>query len=86
MSGGSPWSAPKPAERQTARPPSDLQDHHRRPARGERDLARADRTGQSALEDTLSLLSACDDLKLVLNAAHFSPSGRRFGSYYGQGG
>ena len=49
-------------------------------------VARADRTGQSALEDTLSLLSACDDLKLVLNAAHFSPSGRRFGSYYGQGG
>lgn len=46
-------------------------------------VARADRTGQSALEDTLSLLSACDDLKLVLNAAHFSPSGRRFGTYYG---
>ena len=45
-------------------------------------VARADRTGQSALEDTLSLLSRCRDLKLLLNAAHFSPSGRRFGAYY----
>ena len=49
-------------------------------------VARADKTGQSALEDTLSLLSACPDIKLLLNAAHFSPSGRRFGTYYGYGG
>ena len=47
-------------------------------------VARADRTGQSALEDALTLLSSCPDLKLLLNAAHFSPSGRRFGVYYGQ--
>ncbi|MDF1833593.1 MAG: capsular biosynthesis protein [Alteraurantiacibacter sp. bin_em_oilr2.035] len=47
-------------------------------------VARADRTGQSALEDALTLLSACPDLKLLLNAAHFSPSGRRFGAYYEQ--
>ncbi len=47
-------------------------------------VARADRTGQSALEDALTLLSSCPDLKLLLNAAHFSPSGRRFGAYYGQ--
>lgn len=45
-------------------------------------VCRADRTGQSALEDALSLLSACPDIKLLLNAAHFSPSGRRFGAYY----
>ncbi len=45
-------------------------------------VARADRTGQNALEDALMLLSACPDLKLLLNAAHFSPSGRRFGAYY----
>ncbi|RPF70192.1 AAA family ATPase [Aurantiacibacter spongiae] len=49
-------------------------------------VARADRTGQSAMEDALTLLSACPDLKLLLNAAHFSPSGRRFGAYYGQEG
>ena len=49
-------------------------------------IARADRTGQSALEDALTLLSACPDLKLLLNAAHFSPSGRRFGAYYGEEG
>ncbi|MGB3796074.1 MAG: AAA family ATPase [Alteraurantiacibacter sp.] len=47
-------------------------------------VARADRTGQNALEDALTLLSACSDLKLLLNAAHFSPSGRRFGAYYGE--
>ena len=47
-------------------------------------IARADKTGQSALEDALTLLSACPDIKLLLNAAHFSPSGRRFGAYYGE--
>ena len=47
-------------------------------------VARADRTGQHALEDALTLLSSCPDLKLLLNAAHFSPSGRRFGAYYGE--
>lgn len=49
-------------------------------------VARADVTGQSALEDALSLLSSCPDIKLLLNAAQFSPSGRRFGTYYGYGG
>ena len=48
-------------------------------------VARADRTGQNALEDALTLLAACPDIKLLLNAAHFSPSGRRFGAYYGEG-
>lgn len=47
-------------------------------------IARADRTGQSALADALTLLSTCPDIKLLLNATHFSPSGRRFGAYYGQ--
>lgn len=49
-------------------------------------ICRADQTGQSALEDALTLLSACPDIKLLLNSANFSPSGRRFGSYYGYGG
>jgi exopolysaccharide/PEP-CTERM locus tyrosine autokinase len=48
-------------------------------------VVRADITSQSSLEDALSLLSTCPDIKLLLNAAHFSPSGRRFGSYYGYG-
>lgn len=46
-------------------------------------IARADKTGQSSLEDACQLLSGCPDIKLLLNAAHFSPSGRSFGSYYG---
>lgn len=46
-------------------------------------VCRADTTGRSALEDTVSLLSGCKDIELLLNAVQFSPSGRRFGSYYG---
>ena len=49
-------------------------------------VARCDRTGQGSLEDAVRLLSACPNIQLLLNAVHFSPSGRRFGSYYGYGG
>ena len=49
-------------------------------------IARAERTGHSALEDAFGLLSACPDIKLLLNGARFSPSGRRFGTYYGDEG
>ena len=49
-------------------------------------IARADRTSRSSLEDAVSLLADCHDIKLVLNATSFSPSGRRFGTYYGYGG
>jgi Mrp family chromosome partitioning ATPase len=49
-------------------------------------VARCDRTGQGALEDAIKLLSACPNIQLLLNAVHFSPSGRRFGTYYGYGG
>ena len=48
-------------------------------------VARADMTGRAALEDALDLLSACPDIKLLLNDTTFSPSGRKFGSYYGYG-
>lgn len=49
-------------------------------------VARAEMTGRSALEDAVQLLGACPDIKLLLNAAHFSPSGRSFGTYYGYEG
>lgn len=49
-------------------------------------VARADVTGRNALEDAVQLLGACPDIKLLLNAAHFSPSGRKFGTYYGYEG
>ena len=45
-------------------------------------VARADQTGRSAVEDACQLLSSCPDIKLLLNASNFSPSGRRFGTYY----
>ena len=49
-------------------------------------IVRAHKTGQGALQDAVSLLSACPNIHLLLNAVHFSPSGRRFGAYYGYGG
>ena len=49
-------------------------------------IVRADRTGQGALDDAISLLSACPNIQLLLNSVQFSPSGRSFGSYYGYGG
>jgi Mrp family chromosome partitioning ATPase len=49
-------------------------------------VARADRTGEGSLRDAVSLLSACPNIQLLLNAANFSPSGRRFGTYYGYKG
>ena len=49
-------------------------------------VVRADRTGEAALADALTLLSACADRKLLLNGAAFSPTGRSFGAYYGYGG
>lgn len=49
-------------------------------------IVRADRTGQSALEDAISLLGACPNVQLLLNGAQFSPTGRSFGSYYGYRG
>ncbi|MEE4153883.1 MAG: capsular biosynthesis protein [Erythrobacter sp.] len=44
-------------------------------------IVRAEETSRAAIEDARQLLSACPDLKLLLNATKFSPSGRRFGSY-----
>jgi capsular exopolysaccharide synthesis family protein len=44
-------------------------------------VVRADETSRAALEDAQQLLSACGNIKLLLNAARYSPSGRRFGSY-----
>lgn len=49
-------------------------------------VVRADETSRAALDDAQQLLSACPDIKLLLNAARYSPSGRRFGSYYGAKG
>ncbi|MCJ2181662.1 capsular biosynthesis protein [Novosphingobium sp. 1949] len=46
-------------------------------------IVRADKTGQGALEDAIKLLEGCPNVQLLLNAVQFSPSGRRFGSYYG---
>jgi Mrp family chromosome partitioning ATPase len=48
-------------------------------------VVRADVTARAALEDAQQLLSACADIKLLLNATRYSPSGRRFGSYGARG-
>lgn len=46
-------------------------------------VVRADVTGEAALRDAVGLLSACEDIKLLLNGTRFSTTGRRFGTYYG---
>ena len=46
-------------------------------------VVRSERTGEAALRDAVSILAGCDDIKLLLNCTRFSPTGRRFGSYYG---
>lgn len=48
-------------------------------------VARAEETPQGALEDARDLLGGCPQIRLVLNACLFSPSGRRFGAYGNQG-
>jgi protein-tyrosine kinase len=48
-------------------------------------IVRADETTDSALRDALNLLNGCDHVQLLLNRAKFSPTGRKFGNYYGYG-
>ncbi len=48
-------------------------------------VVRADETARAALEDAQQLLSACGDIKLLLNATRYSPTGRRFGTYGAKG-
>lgn len=48
-------------------------------------VVRADETSRAALDDARQLLSACPDIKLLLNAVQFSPSGRHFGDYVERG-
>jgi exopolysaccharide/PEP-CTERM locus tyrosine autokinase len=49
-------------------------------------VVRADETLEAALRDAVGLVSACPHIQLLLNGVKFSPGGRRFGTYYGQGG
>ncbi|PWG01137.1 AAA family ATPase [Sphingosinicella humi] len=46
-------------------------------------VVRADVTTESDLREAVGLLSGCDAVSLMLNAAGFAANGRRFGSYYG---
>ena len=48
-------------------------------------VVKADETTESALRDALSLMGGCEHIQLLLNGTKFSPTGRRFGSYYGYG-
>ncbi|MBL8651302.1 MAG: capsular biosynthesis protein [Sphingopyxis sp.] len=49
-------------------------------------VVRADETLEGALRDAIGLMGACPHIQLLLNGVKFSPGGRRFGTYYGQGG
>lgn len=48
-------------------------------------VVRADVTTEADLREAVGLLSGCDNLSLMLNAAGFAATGRRFGTYYGLG-
>ena len=48
-------------------------------------VVRADQTTESDLREAAALLSACSDIRLLLNGAGFAATGQRFGSYYGYG-
>ncbi|PSJ39863.1 P-loop NTPase family protein [Allosphingosinicella deserti] len=48
-------------------------------------VVRADQTHEADLREAIGLLSACDEIRLLLNGTGFAVNGRRFGSYYGYG-
>lgn len=48
-------------------------------------VVKADATTEASLRDTVSLLSACEHLGLMLNGTAFAAGGRKFGGYYGYG-
>jgi protein-tyrosine kinase len=48
-------------------------------------VVRADKTTEADLREAIALLSGCDHVGLMLNAAGVAATGRRFGSYYGYG-
>lgn len=49
-------------------------------------VVRADRTTEAALRDAAGMLKAAGQVQLLLNGVTFAGSGRRFGSYYAEGG
>ncbi|HEV2864895.1 MAG TPA: exopolysaccharide biosynthesis protein [Allosphingosinicella sp.] len=48
-------------------------------------IVRADKTTEADLRETMGLLSGCDQVGLILNAAGIGVTGRKFGSYDGYG-
>ena len=48
-------------------------------------VARADRTGESALREAAAMVKGGTEIRLLLNAVSFAAGGRRFGSYYPKG-
>lgn len=49
-------------------------------------VVRADVTREAALRDAIGLIGQHNGISLLLNRVRFTPEGRRFGSYYGEGG
>ncbi len=49
-------------------------------------VVRAEVTREAALRDAIGLIGQHNGISLLLNRVRFTPEGRRFGSYYGEGG
>lgn len=48
-------------------------------------VVRADVTREAALRDAIGLIGQHNGISMLLNRVRFTPEGRRFGSYYGEG-
>lgn len=49
-------------------------------------IVRADRTTDTELRESLSLLAGCQHIQLLINAVTYTGNNQKFGSYYGYGG
>lgn len=48
-------------------------------------IVEAETTREAEVREGLGMLSACQNIQLLLNKARFQPGGRRYGTYYGYG-
>lgn len=46
----------------------------------------AEKTTEPQIKESLNMISACENINLVLNKTHYSGSNKKFASYYGYGG
>jgi hypothetical protein len=48
-------------------------------------VVEAETTREAEVREGLGMLSACQNIQLLLNKSRYQPGGRRYGTYYGYG-